>query len=392
MACCGGNANTRNSAVAGAALGRSGCILCKIWAILTRGKEPGGDPCVVIPGHIARKPDPCIYDQFMLMQLGKPVTWDNPDVRILLNGVEQYTYNLAVSTDYDVEVTVHNSSRDKAANATSVDVEWIEFGAGGQIRHPITVQSVDVPIWPGTVVVSAKWRTPDVPGHYCIEVDLAHPDDGNPGNNRGWNNTQVFAAQSPVAREVRIFNRYPGDCPKPQEGRGPEFQPHRVLFGWAPLGAVAAMLFAQHLHVDMSFLGRIVLMLVAGYAVGAAVGGLVESRIAAGRRARYREKAVARRRDPIDCHLVHLTVDSYRFDDRIGKEFDPAAAFTNIPALWNARVEPPSFVFVPGEAFRDVVLHVDAPDDPGPDGQFNVTAWQGGVPTGGVTVTVTTGG
>ena len=41
------------------------------------------------------------------------------------------------------------------------------------------------------------------------------------------------------------------------------------------------------------------------------------------------------------------------------------------------------------EAF-DVQLHVDAPDRRA--ARFNVNAWQGGVPTGGVTVTITTGG
>jgi hypothetical protein len=44
-----------------------------------------------IPGRIISKPDPCIYSQFLLMQLDQPVTWDNPDVHIFLNGVEQDT-------------------------------------------------------------------------------------------------------------------------------------------------------------------------------------------------------------------------------------------------------------------------------------------------------------
>ena len=61
----------------------------------------------------------------------------HPDVRIFLNGVEQYTYDLTVSTVYDVEVTVHNASRDKPALGTAVDIAWIEFGAGAQTRHPI---------------------------------------------------------------------------------------------------------------------------------------------------------------------------------------------------------------------------------------------------------------
>ncbi len=51
----------------------------------------------------------------------------------------------------------------------------------------------------------------------------------------------------------------------------------------------------------------------------------------------------------------------------------PAARHSTLPwwcsraraLTWPATVTPSSFVFQPGEAFRDVVLHVDAPDGPG---------------------------
>src|SRR5438270_10417493 len=36
-----------------------------------------------IPGHIRRKPDPCLYSQSYLMQQGIPVTWDNPDIQLI---------------------------------------------------------------------------------------------------------------------------------------------------------------------------------------------------------------------------------------------------------------------------------------------------------------------
>src|SRR5947207_12216766 len=103
--------------------------LGRIWYIITKErKTPYGDPCVEFPGHILHKPDPCIYDQFLLMAMNQPVTWDNPDVAIFLGGVEQNTYDLATSTTYAVAITVHNSSREKPANGTSVEVRWIEFG------------------------------------------------------------------------------------------------------------------------------------------------------------------------------------------------------------------------------------------------------------------------
>jgi hypothetical protein len=389
MACCGG----RDAEGGAAAAGKwPGCVLCRIWAILKREKIPFGDPCVVIPGHIAHKPDPCIYDQFLLMQLGQPVTWDNPDVRIFLGAVEQYTYNLTVSTEYDVEVTVHNSSREKPANGTVVDMHWIEFGAGGQIKHPIAILVTDVPVWPGTAVVSAKWKTPDTPGHYCIEVELTHPNDGNPANNRGWNNTQVYAAHSAVTRDIRIFNRYPGECPPIEEGGGPWLRPHRIFLGWGPIGAMAALPLERTVGHGTPFALRLLVLMAAGYVLASVIGLLAESIYLWIVRRSNDRRARNPRTDRIDCHLVEIEVDSYEFDDKVGKDFDPNVAFHGKPAIWNATVDPPSFVFLPGEAYRDIKLNVDAPDTKGPPGHFNVNVRQGGVPSGGVTVTVTTGG
>lgn len=392
MGCCG-NIDPREKAQPSGILRY--CLLCRALKVIKSRKRPGGDPCVVVPGHIIRKPDPCIYDQFMLMQLGQPVTWDNPDVRIFLAGVEQYTYNLTVSTNYDLEITVHNSSRDKEALGTQVAVYWIEFGAGSQIRHPIANLSTDVPIWPGTSIVKVPWKTPDVAGHYCIEVELSHPNDGNPGNNRGWNNTQVYAAQSPVERAVRIFNQHPRDCPPVREGGGPILRPHRVLIGWGLLGAIGALFLihgGHHAFADEPIFIRGLGLAAVGYGLGALLGFFFESAFAAIKRQVYRQRGRDRKREPIDCHLVEVTVDSYEFDDKIGKDFDPAIAFQGKSPTWTAEVDPPMFVFQPGEAFRDVLLKVDAPDDPGPPGHFNVNVRQGGVPTGGVTITITTGG
>lgn len=365
---------------------------CRIWQILTaEGKTPEGDSCVVVPGHIVHKPDPCIYSQFLLMALDQPVTWDNPDVRILLNGVEQDTYNLSVSTNYDVEITVHNASREKPANGTSVDVRWIEFGAGAQIRHAINVLPANVPVWPGTTVVTTPWRTPDMPGHFCIEVELTHPNDGNPANNRGWNNTEVHAAHSAVDRSIRIFNRYPNGCPAVKEGGGPWVRPHRVFLGWGLLGATAAPMLEHHHVFGLPVVLTVLTSIGLGYVALAIVGLAAESVFAWMKRRARQQRGENPPPDRVDCHLVHVTVDSYEFEDGGGKEFDPDAAFQGRPIVWPAIVTPESFVFVPGEAFRDVDLHVDAPDTPGLTGHFNLSVRQGGAPSGGVTIAITTG-
>jgi len=210
-------------------------VLVRIFRVLL-GDRPGQMGCIYFPERVINRPDPCIYDQFLLMQLDLPVTWASPDVSILLGGVKQYTYDLVVGTTYDVVITVHNSSRDKPARGTEVMVRWIEFGAGAQIRHPIATRVADVPVWPDTITVSVPWTTPPTPGHYCIEVELFHPNDGNPANNRGWNNTQVKAAHSQVQSTIRIFNhwlqlpgRNHGRMDMGAEGGGPNATPlHHV--------------------------------------------------------------------------------------------------------------------------------------------------------------------
>ena len=213
---------------------------CRVGAVIA-GKRKGGDPCVYVPERIINRPDPCLYSQFLLMQLGLPVTWDNPDVAIFLGGVEQNTYDLLADTEYDIEVTVHNSSREKAAQGTQVAVRWIEFGAGGQIRHPIATPTADIPTWPGVATVTTKWRTPTTPGHYCLEVEVSHPQDASLANNRGWNNTQVKAAASEVRTPIRIFNRWPEGCPPIREG-GDAVSWWRILLGYGLLSLVAAPL------------------------------------------------------------------------------------------------------------------------------------------------------
>ena len=354
---------------------------CKLLAILL-GRRRGGDDCVYIPEKVINRPDPCLYSQFLLMQLGLPVTWDNPDVAVFLNGVEQYTYDLTVDTEYDVVVTVHNSSRTKTAVGTGVSVRWVEFGAGAQIRHAIGSLVANVPVWPGTTQVAAKWRTPASPGHYCIEVDLAHPEDGNPSNNRGWNNTQVKTAASKVEAPVRIWNRWPDGCPPIPEG-GDEVAWPRVALGYGLFGLLAAPFAGRLLLADIGVVEDVG-MLAGGYVAGAALGWVLETiRSSAGRR-RVRPEG----RERIPCNLVELEVDSYRFEDGKGKDVEPARVFAARPPAWPAQLEPATFAFAPGEAYRDVALTVDAPDGPGPAEVFNVNARQGGVASGGVSLAI----
>jgi len=360
--------------------------LCKFYLALLKRKKRG-DPCLYLPEDVINKPDPAIYSQFLLMELGQPVTWDNPDVAIFLGGVEQYTYDLRVNTEYDITVTVHNSSRTKAATNTLVHLRWIEFGAGAQIRHAISTISTNVPVFPGVSKVTSKWRTPASAGHYCIEVELEHPEDANTANNLGWNNTQVREANSEVRSVFRVYNRYPDGCPPVYKGgyktRVSQILGYTVIFS---LIGFAYAFFPKDGNYKEVLTGFVV-----GGIVGAIVGFIREKVVGSmklNRSKRRHEKMATIEREKVSCNWVEIFVDGYLFKDAKGKEAHAEAMFAPKPTEWPARVEPNTFVFNPGEAFRDVILIVDAPDEAGPPANFNCNVWQGGVPSGGITVTI----
>jgi len=172
-------------------------------------------------------------------------------------------------------------------------------------------------------------------------------------------------------------------------------RPHRVFLGWAVLGIFAGVSLIRFVRLDWPYVARVLLAAVVGYVVLAGVGLLSESIYAWLKRTRGPAAAAQKkneeeaRRRRIPCNLVEIEVDSYVFEDGVGKEFDPVVVFRGRAPVWPTRVEPASFLFLDGEAYRDIELLVDAPDGPGPSGVFNVNVRQGGVPAGGVTVTIT---
>src|SRR5262249_52398371 len=146
-------------------------------------------------------------------------------------------------------------------------------------------------------------------------------------------------------RSIRIFNRYPGRCPPVVEGGGPWLRPHRVFLGWGILGAVAALLLHHSALHNIRPVWRELSLMAIGYTALAIVGLAAESIYAWIQRQRNEQKGKDPRPDRTDCHIVHTTVDSYAFDDRMGKNFDPQAAFQGKPPAWPAQVVPSSFVF-----------------------------------------------
>jgi hypothetical protein len=156
-------------------------------------------PCRAIPRHVYRRPDPLIYSQKYLLGQGLSVTWDNPDIHLELDGIPVSSAALAPDTKYEVVARIWNGSFDAPAIDLPVRFSYLDFGIGGT-SVPIGETRVDLPVnaAPGCpAFAKLGWRTPSTPGHYCIQVDLIWPDDANPFNNLGQENTNVVALNSP---------------------------------------------------------------------------------------------------------------------------------------------------------------------------------------------------
>lgn len=177
-----------------------------------RGTQQKG--CINIDNPAFHRPDPCIYSQQYLMALGLAVTWDNPDIAILLNGVPVPEHDLLPDTEYEIDATVWNNSYEAPVIGLLVHFSYLSFGVATE-NHLIDTAVVDLgvkggPNYPAHALI--PWRTPSTPGHYCVQVLLDPPDDLEPRNNLGQNNLDVVPAHSPAAFSFRVRN----DTPRPE--------------------------------------------------------------------------------------------------------------------------------------------------------------------------------
>jgi hypothetical protein len=174
------------------ALARRGfpCILCDLFGPhkpqFGSDRAPPRRGSIRIPSDVYKRPDPLIYSQQFLMSQGLAVTWDNPDIWLETvgpdgkrSGTTVPSHQLTASTDYFVIARIWNGSVE--APAINLPVKGVS-GCPAQ--------------------ASMKWRTPAVPGHYCLQVRLEWADDAEPGNNLGQENTDIKALNSPHA----VFN------------------------------------------------------------------------------------------------------------------------------------------------------------------------------------------
>jgi hypothetical protein len=171
-----------------------------LWELITGRKKRGTRVgCFTIP-QLRARPDPYMYSQFWLFLRGIAFTWDNPDFAIIdpLNGSVVDSHALAPHKEYLVRMTIHNSSIMKAVD-TTVTLEVLRFGAGTVTLQTLGTANLDVPAL-GSGVAQVSWMTPDSAGHNCLRATIFHPDDANPLNNVGQQNTDVAAPASPTSK------------------------------------------------------------------------------------------------------------------------------------------------------------------------------------------------
>ena len=164
--------------------------------------------CVPIEDPAFLRPDPLIYDQYYLMELGLAVTWENPDFAIFRGGVPVPAHLLEADTIYDVVVRVWNGSLVCPVVRMPVHLSYLSFGVGTTSQF-IATEETDIGV-KGAVnnpaFVSFRWRTPPSPGHYCLQATLDPVADVEPRNNLGQHNTSVVPTSSPATFTFALRN------------------------------------------------------------------------------------------------------------------------------------------------------------------------------------------
>jgi hypothetical protein len=291
--------------------------------------------CAVIPPSVYKRADPLIYSQGYLMEQGLAVTWDNPDIQLFKGGVPVSSSSLAPDTDYVIDATIYNNSTDAPAVGLPVDFTFMSFGVGAA-QHAIGMQHVVLPIKgaPGHPAHAKQtWHTPAVPGHYCVTVRLIWPDDANPKNNLGQENTNVVAATSPAVFKFPVRNE--DTIPKAVRMEGDAYQiPRRRDCDRKPDPKQSDRRHPEH---------------------------------------RARGAFIPPSEEAADWTLARVRHDVASFP---------------IPAGWTMDIEPSRFQLAAGAA-RDVTVTITPPNDFHGERSFNVNALHGADLLGGVTLRVT---
>jgi len=183
-------------------------LLCARRHLPGRADRTADSRCVPLKHPAYHKPDPLIYDQYYLMNLGLAVTWDNPDIQLLHDGVPVPSSAVESDTEYEIVARIWNGSTTAPIVGMDVHFSYLSFGIG-TTSHPIGVRTVDLGVKGGPgcpAFARIPWRTPATSGHYCIQVAFDWIDDANPLNNLGQENLTVVTAHSPAEITFPVRN------------------------------------------------------------------------------------------------------------------------------------------------------------------------------------------
>jgi hypothetical protein len=184
-------------------------VACRLWrSLLCGGSRIVGDGCNALNNPVVCVPDPLIYDQYYLMSLGLPITWDNPDITIWLGGAQVAPSDLQPDTTYQVVARIWNNSVNAPIVALPVNFSYLSFGVGTE-SHPIGNTTVNLGVKGGPdqpAFAIMPWTTPSIGGHYCIQVRLEPITDADWHNNLGQENTHVAVAHSAAVSTFELRN------------------------------------------------------------------------------------------------------------------------------------------------------------------------------------------
>ena len=171
-------------------------------------REDQDKGCETVSNPALHRPDPCIYSQPYLMDLGLAVTWDNPDIVVRLNGVPVVESEVLANTEYEIGATIWNNSYEAPVVGLQVHFSYLSFGVA-TVVNPIGTTAVNLGVKGGAnhpAEAKMLWTTPPIPGHYCLQVDFEWIDDLIPENNLGYNNLNIVAAASPATFDFKLRN------------------------------------------------------------------------------------------------------------------------------------------------------------------------------------------
>lgn len=137
---------------------------------------------------------------------GDNPTWNNPEIRLLnSSGNPVESDNLTEGREYTVEVKIHNDT-EFDADQVRVTFKWANYGLGQpfELIGPNPTVFVDVPKI-DSAFARITW-IPQATGHICIQAEIYHVEDINPGNNLAQENCHVGTSNSPYDIPFQVCN------------------------------------------------------------------------------------------------------------------------------------------------------------------------------------------